>query len=262
MNNTLVAIIVGLAAAAGGVLLMDSLRSGEGGSSADPADLSSIEARLAAIERRLPPENTGGAQLGGQGIPTALLDRLEAIERALVDRPVTTGAAESGAAPAGSLARIDERLASIEEKLGGEQEGREIRVRPPRKKRVSLAEAAASLELSGAQEDELLQIYGRFHDRMYKLAAGPNGDPEEVKREVAAAAKDPTKAMKLVGKYVPNVIGNFGGLMEAQTERDAAIDKLLGPEKAKRLRNEFDVKEDNILGLGGTARTEFRMEGR
>ncbi|MDJ0523382.1 MAG: hypothetical protein QNJ90_15030 [Planctomycetota bacterium] len=261
MNQAVVAIIIGLAAAAGGVLLMDSLR-GEPAGGSGSTDLGGIEARLEAIEARLPAEGSGGAQLATAGIPPALLDRLEAIERALVERPVTTAAPEGGSAPAGSLARIDERLASIEEKLGGDEASEMARaMRRPAKKRVSLAEAASELELSGAQEDELRRIYDDFHQKMYKMAAGPNGDPEEVKREVAAAAKDPTKAMGLVGKYMPNIMNNIGGMMQAQQQRQEAIDKLLGPEKSRKLRRNYDVKEDNILGLGG-ARSEFRMEAR
>ena len=260
MNQTAVAIIIGLAAATGGVFLMDALRTEQGESGAGPTDLSAIESRLRSIEVRLPAAGAiGGAQLATNGIPPAVLDRLEAIERAIRAAPGLAGAEAGAPAPAGSLARIDERLASIEEKLGSDAEVSAPKRRT--KKRVSLAEAAAALELSGAQEDELDQIYTRFHDKMYKLAAGPNGDPEEVKREVAAAAKDPTKAMGLMGKYMPNIIGNIGGMMTAQTERQEAIDKLLGPEKAQRLRSDFDVKEDNILGLGG-ARSEFRFEGR
>ncbi len=260
MNQTIVAIVVGLAAAAGTVFLMDSLRAEQGGGLGGSTDLSSIEARLASIERRLPPEGTGGAQLSGTGIPTVLLDRLEAIERSIQAAPAL--ASGGGAqAPAGSLARIDERLASIEDKLGG-AEGEVALPKRPIKKRVSLSEAAGALELSGAQEDELRAIYDRYQNKMYKIAAGPDGDPEEVKREVAEAAKDPAKRMGLVGKYMPKVIGNFAGLMEAQSEREQAIQKLLGPEKASRLDREFDVKEDNILGLGGGARSEFRVEAR
>ena len=259
MNQAVVAIIIGLAAAAGGVFLMDTLRGEQAGGGAGPTDLSAIEERLRSIEERLPAAGAiGGAQLATQGIPPALLDRLEAIERALTAGP-GVGGAEAAAAPAGSLARIDERLASIEEKLGSE--GAVAVPKRRTKKRISLAEAAGELELSGQQEDELGQIYSRFHDKMYKFAAGPNGDPEEVKREVAAAAKDPTKAMGLIGKYMPNIMGNIGGMMQAQTERQEAITKLLGPEKAQRLRRDYDIKEDNILGLGG-ARSEFSFESR
>jgi len=259
VNQTVVAIIVGLAAAAGGVLLMDSMRGSDGTVVAGATDLSGIEARLLEIEKRLPAAG-GGAGLSGSGIPAPLLDRLEAIERALTSG--AAGAAGGGAAaPAGSLARIDERLASIEEKISGGA-GEERRSGRRSKKRVSLADAATELELSGQQEDELLQIYERFHQKMYKIAAGPDGDPEVVKREVAEAAKDPSKSMALVGKYMPKVIGNFAGLMEAQGERDTAIQKLLGPEKAERLNREYDIKEDNILGLGGGARTEFRVDSK
>lgn len=261
MNQTVVAIVVGLAVAAGAVLLLDGLRPAGTSTAPSAADLSGIERRLDAIEARLGKD--GHAGLATQGAQPEVLRRLDRIEK-LVSALAETGGvgtqdgAERGPGP---LARIEKRLGAIEDKLGDGGGASPARVRPHAKRRVSLDEAARALELSSGEQDELLRIYDDFHAKLYKIAAGKDGHPDDVRREVEAARRDPTKRMGLLTKYMPRMLADFPALMAAQTARDQAIEKAIGPEKARRLDRDFDVKEDNLLGLGGSVRTEMRVDG-
>ena len=261
MNQTLVAIVIGLAVAAGTVFLLDGLRS-EGAGAGPAADLTAIERRLESIEERLGGQPAG---LATQGLHPDLIRRLERIEGGLAATGALRGSSaaegEEGAA-ASPFARIEERLASIEEHLTGEDGEKTMKVRPQAKRRVSLAEAAQELELSVQEQDDLKRIYDEFHNKMFKYAAGKDGNPDDVRRDVMEAKDDPMKATGLMTKYLPNVMGNIGGLIMAQQEREQAIQRVLGPDKARRLNRDFDVKEDNLLGFGGGGfQTEMRVGG-
>ncbi len=253
MNQTLVAIVVGLIAAGGGVLLMDSLRETDSASGVAAVDLGPLEDRLLAIERRLPADGTRGVQLSTSGVHPELHKRFLAIEEAIASLKASGGAGDS-AGSGGTLERIEERLASIEDKVDGGS-GTPAKPKRPTKKRVSLAEAADELELTPQQEDALRDIYEKYNHDLYKLAAGPDGDPEDVKRDIAAASKDPTKAMGIMTKYLPRVMKDIGSFMKAQGDRSSAIVKAIGPEKSTRLSREYDVKEGNALGAFGGMRS-------
>ncbi len=245
MNQTLLASIVGLLAGVGGAFTVHALQGdGSGGGGAD-LDWAPIQERLARIERQLdaqasPPgtlattRGAAGARDGGAIVNAAGDEVLEAL-----------------------VAKIDERVGkTVEEKLAAareaeEKDGTSRRGRRRGRKRVPLAEAARELELTAQQEDELRRIFENTQSRVFKLLAGPDGDPEEVKREIMDAAKTPGGAQKLIPKYMPKVMSNIGEIMTIQGERESAIQKTLGPEKARRFNNDYSVEEDDFLGLRG-----------
>jgi hypothetical protein len=260
MNQTMLALLVGLLAGIAGAFTVHLLEGGgEGGGVGGAADWQPVQERLASIERQL---EARGAQPGTlatrPGVPSASVSR---------DDSDAGGALLAAAGPQALdalLARIDERVgATVEKKLeeARAEEGESSRRGRGRRnrKRVSLADAARELELKGQQEDELRRIFESSQQRMFKLMAGPDGDPEEVKREVTEAAKTPGGPQKLIPKYMPKVVSNLGEIMAIQAERESAIQKTLGPEKAQRFNNDYSVEEDDVLGLRG-GQMNFEME--
>ena len=149
-------------------------------------------------------------------------------------------------------ARVDERMASQlaekaqKEESAGEGPGQRRRGR----KRVSLADAAKALELSGQEEDELRRIYDASMNRFLKLAAGPEGDLEAVKRDIESVRDNPAGARGVMMKYLPNMMKDIGEVMAISTEREAAVVKAVGADKARRLNSEFNVEEANPMGQG------------
>ena len=148
--------------------------------------------------------------------------------------------------------RVDERVKTRFEELASEggSEGERSGRRGNRRKRVNLEDAARELELSAAEEDELRRIYKDSMDRMLKLAAGEDGDVEAVKRDLEEARKNPMAGRGLMMKYLPKIMNNMGEMLSITTEREAAVVKAVGPEKARRLNSEFDVIEANPIGGG------------
>ena len=252
MNNVFAALVVGLVAGVGGALTLHLLGGMSGGDDGDGAsvDLAPIEQRLGTIERELqairnPPETlTSPAMREGArtGAGAALPGGDEAVESL--------------------LAKIDERVGKtverkFEEMKAGDDEKKEGRNARPERRRVSLARAAQELELTGQQEDELRRIYQESQDKVFALLAKPDGDPEEVKREIMEAVGTPEGTGKVIGKYMPKVMGSLGEFIGIQTGRRAAINKALGPEKAERLRREYSIEEDDILNLQTTMRMDM-----
>ena len=240
MNNTVIAAIVALVAGFGGAWLFGQV----GGSSAATGEA----------------EGTGDADLLREQIAD-LKRELQAIKNppetlsASAPAGVRGGASEEAVVEA-VLAKLDERVdARVEKKFesmaASEDEGVSIRTGSGRRggrKRVSLEDAARELELSAAEEDELRRIYDESLNKFMKLAAGPDGDVEDVKRDLEQMRKDPASARTLMMKYVPNMMSNIGKVMSISTERQAAVEKAIGVDKARRLNSEFDVIEANPMG--------------
>lgn len=246
MNQTLLALVVGVLAGAGGAFVVHTLQ-GDASGGASSLDWAPIQERLDGIEERLearanPPGTLAtreGGRSDGEAVGSALL------------------AGESNAALDSLLAKIDDRVGkTVEQKLAearaeeGEEAFSRRGGRRRGRKRVSLADAARELELTAQQEDELRRIFEDNQRRFFKLMAGPAGDPEEVKREVMDAVKTGS-VQKLMPKYVPKVMSNIGELMAIQADRETAVQKTLGPEKARRFNNDYSVEEDDILGMRG-----------
>lgn len=251
MNNVLVMAIVALIAGFGGALIHAQLDTGSGaGAGTETGDAALLADKVADLERKLAAMDAPGATLRGAA-----------------PAPGTGPAASTDEVVEAVLAKmgeqVDERVTSKFEELAKAREdegGSSPRTRRRGKKRLSLRDAAEEIGLSGSEEDELRRIYDDSMNRFMKLAAGKDGDVEDVKRDLEAAKKNPAAARGLFMKYVPNMMSNMGELMTIQAEREAAVVKAIGPEKAKKLNDEFDVIEANPIG-GGGMRFETRMEG-
>ena len=170
MNQIGVALVVGLlAGVAGGVgvhLLTDGRVSSAAGE-AIPADLDGVHARLERIE----------AALAG---------------RPLTSEPILRGSAAAGAATAGALdARFEALAARLEGRLEplvaetvktsvkaafAENEASVIsEFSATAKREVTLAEAAAELQLTAEQEEAVRRIAGETTEQFFKLLAGKDG---------------------------------------------------------------------------------------
>ena len=244
MNQTAVAILAGFIAGVVGGYFGQSLAGNAKGANADmeTLDMSALREEIDDLEHDLrvlrnPPETLAA---GASGPIRAETD--------------AEGLRLTAEAEQALLTRVDERVAAAVDKKIDELQAEGVRVgagRAPGKKKMTLAEAAVELELSGQQEDELRRIYEDSERRMLALLAGPDGDSEEVKREIQDAAKSPAGAGKIIGKYAPKLIANLGEVMTIQAEKEAAIAKTLGPEKTKQLESGYEVAEGSFLGLGG-----------
>ncbi len=246
MNNILIAFVVAFAAGFGGAWIFGQTNGDADGAAAEgTGDSALLAEQIADLKREIqdlrnPPETLRASAAAGT--------------------PGSSEAAQAAVVEA-VLAKLDERVdGRVTEKFealaskneGGSQRGR----RRGGKKRVSLKDAASAIGLSAQEEDEVARIYEDSMNRFMKLAAGPDGDIEDVKRDLANAQKNPMGGRTLMMKYMPNMMKNMGELMTIQADRETAINKAIGPEKARRLNSEFDVKEGNPLGGG------FRMEAR
>ena len=276
MNNVFAALVVGLVAGVGGALTLHLLGGMSGGDDGDGAsvDLAPIEQRLGTIERELqairnPPETlTSPAMREGAraGAGAALPGGDEAVESL--------------------LAKIDERVGKtverkFEEMKAGDDEKKEGRNARPERRRVSLARAAQELELTGQQEDELRRIYQESQDKVFALLAKPDGDPEEVKREIMEAVGTPEGTGKIIGKYMPKVRPlRDRVLVRRLEEEEQKVGGIIVPDSAKEKPQKAEVvavgsgrllddgksvkltlkKKDKVL-IGKWSGTEVKLDG-
>ena len=241
MNNTLLALVIGLAAGVCGALVPGMLRgeatTGEAGSSGGPTDLGAVLERLDRIEEQLAasrPLLRGST--GNADAPTVTLPKLAAADEAVLDA---------------ILARYDARMREVvveamDEKLdmitdgGGISEVFEV----PQKKEVTLAELAQELELSSFQENELRRIHEESMEKaLGLLATDEDGGVETVRRDLEEAKDNPEKATALIGKYMGRLIPNIGGFMMLEQEHNKKLKELLGEEKATRFENDYEVTD-------------------
>ena len=244
MNHTTIALILGFVAGIVGGYFGQSLAGARASSDADVAgeDVAALQREVADLKASLARSRDRGATLEGSApAPESL--------RADAAPGVLTPAQEEAL-----LARMDARVEkAVEARLEELQSGSAPMERArPSKKRVDLATAAAELELTAQQEDELRRLYAENERKILQMLAEPDGDPAEVKREIQEAVKTPGGPQKLMGKYMPKVFKNIGTFMTMQAEREAAVVKTLGPEKAKKLNDGYTIEEDDFLGLGGS----------
>lgn len=220
-----------------------------------------------------------GADGGGD---TALVKRLDAIEDLLESRGLYAARLEGRTPDAGGpggaaaadgdevlkaqmtrlfdeavKARVEETVAAKWEALKKEeQEGEE----EPGRKRLPLADVAREVGLSGAEEDELRQIYADAERKMMELMAGEDGDIEDVKRDIESFRDDESQRPALMQKYLPKFMTNIGGIMAIESEKATKVREAVGPEKAAQL-GEYDIVEESPLNLNASMRVESR-EGR
>ncbi len=218
----------------------------------------SIAERLAAIERRLV---DGGMESASDAPSLRSSGRASSVPGVLSGQPtIDTTTMERLAA--GVAEKLSQQMKdSVQEALRAERdrEAEDDEPARPAPRRVTLADAARELDLDAAQEQALRDLYTEIENDAYRLVAGEDGDPEEVRRDVQGAKSDPTKRMQVVGKYLPKVINNIGGVMELDAKRRARTAEIVGPEKADRLNNgEFLIEEQNPLGWEGAFRVGMR----
>jgi hypothetical protein len=125
--------------------------------------------------------------------------------------------------------------------------------------RLSLAEAAAEVGLSATEEDALRQIYADHEQRMLKMLAGENGDPEEVRRDLERAVADESVRPELMTKYMPRVVGNLQEVMKIEMTKRSAINQAVGADKARQLER-MNIKEADPMGFRGSMRVEASVE--
>ncbi len=246
MNQFGVALLVGLlAGGAGGLgvhLLADSGATG-GGSVTDEADLASINARLERIEAALDkrgltsaPTLRGTAPAPDDAKPAAPLDeRFEALAARLEERlkPVVAESVQ---------ASMKEVMAANEEALAEEFEA-------PAKRKATLAEVAAELELSREEEEAVRRIARESTDAFFELLAGKDGNAEDVKREFEEAKNDPKRKSEISGKYMAKALGNFGGLITIGLEHQRKMKAAVGAEKADKIESGYQITDIDPYGL-------------
>lgn len=251
MNNILVVAMVAALAGFGGAWLFGAVAEdpAAGGAAAGTGDADLLREQLADLEREIqdlknPPEALAVSAPAEASVANGERDAVVAAVLEQLDE------------------RVDKRVAAKLGELASSEEG--ASARPGRgfgggRKRVSLADAARDLELSAAEEDELRRIYAESMERFLKLAAGPDGDVEDVKRDMEEVRKNPASGRTVMMKYLPNMMKNIGEVMTISTERQAAVEKAIGKDKAGRLQTEYDVIEANPMG--GTFRIGASVGG-
>ena len=258
MNHIVIVACVALLAGAGGAWLLTEVQ-GTGGSASTAEgmdDTALLQERIADLERELAllknPPATLGADAPARARGTRGGDEAAVVEAVLAKLEDRVDA------------RVTSKFEELAAKEADEGEGKGSR-RGSRRKRMSLADAARELELTGGEEDELRRIYEDSMNRFLKLAAGPEGNVEDVKRDLEEAKKNPMAGRGLLMKYVPNMMKNLGEVMAITTDRETAVVKAIGPEKAKKLNEGYDVIEANPLGQGfqiGATMTSSDGSGR
>lgn len=201
--------------------------------------------------------------------------------RLLLERPGALGApaalgaraAGDGAAPGEGAARPGDaplRLADVEAVVTKAVEGALAQrdadakaaaaaAKAP-KPRKPLAEVARELNLTGTQEDAVRAAYREATDRMLKVMAEPESDPETLRRELEAAKGDRAKSMGLVTKYMPKFLTKLGDVMTIQAERDDKIRKAVGDDGAAKL-DRYRIEEEDPFGLDGDVSVGVRAGG-
>lgn len=242
MNQTALALLVGLLAGVGGALGVQLATGGGDGPAPGletaSLDLSDIEARLARIESAL-----------GQ--------------RDLQSSPALAGA---GTASPSDGARIEEIVAQLEERLKPalqesvkasvkeaiEESGDaldEAAVDEPEKKKRTLAEVAAELNLTAAEEDAVRRIAAETTEEFLKLLTDENTTVDDLKREFEGAKGDPGKQAALGMKYMGKMLGNLGGLITVGLNHERKMVEAIGQERADRMDEEFEVTDLDPLQL-------------
>lgn len=249
MNNTLLALVIGLAAGVCGALVPGMMRgdasTGDGTGVAATTDLGPVLERLDRIEEELAasrPMLRGTGGNAGSSEPTLTLPKLAAEDEAVLDAILARYDARMREVVGETM---DERLGDIPT-IGGASPPFEI----PSKKEVTLAELSQELELSAYQEDELRRIHEESMEKALELmATDEDGGVETVRRDLEEAKDNPDKAAALVGKYMGRLIPNIGGFMVLEQNHQKKVTELLGEDKAQRLENDYEVTDMDPYGL-------------
>lgn len=255
MDKTIVALLVGLlAGAAGGFVptLFENTAEDTDTVAATPGTDSSVAERLAKIEANIDRLLEGGMKAGGLSGNAPMR--------------VTIDDATMSQLKKATKETVKETLAEMKEEGSAELPNESVRIGRGMgggRKRMKLADAASELELTGAQEDELRQIYSDTYENMLKLVAGEDGNVEDVRRDIESVRDDPSKAMSVMGKYMPKIFpAKIGDFIKLRTDQDTKVRQAIGDEKATKLRRNYDIEEANPLPIGGRVQVGGMMGGR
>ncbi|MHC5011012.1 MAG: hypothetical protein ACYTG6_08695 [Planctomycetota bacterium] len=243
MNQTILALFVGLLGGVGGALTVHFVT--ERSPTEAPSSVNAADSR----------------EIGA---------RLERIEAALGRMPLDAGPSLRGSAPNESMpaseAEMDVLVAQLAERLEPRlQESVRTSVReaveeemdrdggdePPAKPKrtVTFSEAAAELGLTTEQEEAVRRIATETADEFFRLVAGEDLTPDQVRREFEDAGSDPALRAQLRSKYVARAMTNFGGLMALGLNVQNKMREAVGRENASRLEAEFEVPELDPYGI-------------
>lgn len=244
MNQTVLALVVGVLAGVGGALVATQFSSGSGATTleGDGTDVSEIIVRLDRLEAAINrPALRAAPSLSGSS-----------------DRPVGDGAVVNDAGQLEALvAQLEERLkpalqesveTSVSEAMASQSEMVFSEAMPP-KKEVTLAEAAAELGLTADEEEAVRRIAKETSEEFLKVIAGKDGDVDEIRRELEEAKNDPKKRIELTTKYMGKVMTNIGGLMGVAMTHEQKMREAVGAEKASKLEDNYEIKDLDPLGL-------------
>jgi hypothetical protein len=154
-----------------------------------------------------------------------------------------------GALTAADLQSIAERAADAALDRRAQREEKDAAAKPPAPARMPLADIAREMGLSGAQESDLREAYRSRTDRYLKLLAGPDGDPEAVRRELSDAKGDPDQIEALKGKYIPRFLSKIGEVAAIEAETAGKVNKALGSKENVAKYKRFTPEENDPFGL-------------
>ncbi len=150
----------------------------------------------------------------------------------------------------------------VKEAVASASDGeRPRRSRRPRRQRKSLADAAAELQLSSAEEQALRDHYENITNKALGMLVVEGETIEDVRRELEAAKDDPTKRMNLIPKYMGRVIpAKIGEFIALEGERRKGVVDAVGKEKAREIESKYTIEESdpfNMRGGGFSMRADF-----
>ena len=233
-----------------------------------------------AVRFLVPPAAPPPASAPEGGTSREVTDQLAEIRR-LLDRPAAaslsarpeggTSGARSGAGatvvpaggdptgspgtPVGSLTAADLQSiadraaeAALDRRAQREQKEREA-AKAPAVARMPLADIAREIGLSQAQESDLREAYRSRTEKYLKILAGPDGDPEAVRRELSDAKGDPDQVEALKVKYVPRFLSKIGEVASIEAETQGKVNKALGSKENIAKYKQFKPDENDPFGL-------------
>lgn len=249
MNNTGVAILVGVLAGVAGAVVVGMVGGSSGGdgvaaTAPGTLDLSDLNARLERIEAALDkdaPMGPGALVGTGKGADAAARQaQLAELAKAVAEqlKPALQDSVKASVGESVKNAIGSDGVLTLPEVPAA-----------PAKKKATMAEVAAELELSADEEEAVRRIAKETTDEFFKLMAGKDETLEDVRREFDDAQNDPAKKGKLVGKYMGRVMENIGGLMGLGLSWQSKMRSAVGAEKAKKIENDYQITDLDPYGL-------------
>jgi len=254
MQQNVLVILAALLAGAVGGYAVGALQGGEHSPAAAlPAgdgDLAEIVARLDRLEadQARPAPLTTEPSLRGAGkvrVVGAARD-LDALATALEAR-LTPRLKES----------VKVEVADAFKKAAAEQP---VAAPEVKKKRVTLAEAAAELDLTADEEASVRRIAAETTTAFLGLLTTIDESVEDIRRDFEDAKNDPKKRAALRPKYLGRVMGNLGGLITMGLTHQQKMKAALGAEKAGKIDDGYTLTDLDPYGLEDMFEGSFEFD--